>query len=251
MLKSAFYLVVGLLVCGCASYKQNIMFRTDEDFKSEPIQKELLNVESNYTIQKNDILLLSLYSNNGEKLIDPNPELSEQQTQNSSNASAKQLEYLVDESGKAKFPMMDEFKIEGLTIRQAEMVLQKEYEKFFKSPFVKLTFNNKRVFLLGAPGGQVLPLQNENTTLIEVLAMGKGFDNTGKASNIRVLRGEQVFQVDLSTIDGYRQGNIKIQPNDIVYVEPVRKPFSEGLRDYSPLVTILAAIATLIAVLTR
>jgi polysaccharide biosynthesis/export protein len=251
MVKSAFYLVVGLLVCGCASYKQNIMFRTGEGFKPEPIQKELLNAESNYIIQKNDVLLLSLYSNNGEKLIDPNPELSEQQAQNSNSASANSLEYLINESGKAKFPMVDEIIVEGLTIRQAEMVLQKEYEKFFKSPFVKLTFNNKRVFLLGAPGGQVLPLQNENITLIEVLAMGKGFDNTGKANNIRVLRGEQVFQVDLSTIDGYKKGNIKIQPNDIVYVEPVRRPFSEGLRDYSPLVTILAAIATLIAVLTR
>ena len=68
---------------GCASYKQNIMFKTGEGFSSEPIQKEIGKAESNYIIKKNDLLTLVLYANNGEKLVDPSPELS-QQSQNSS-----------------------------------------------------------------------------------------------------------------------------------------------------------------------
>ena len=250
MLKKQGWLLLLLsFFTGCASYKQNIMFKTGSELNSTPLKDELLAAESNYQIKKNDQLSLRLYSNNGEKLIDPNPEVS-QQSQNSDNA-AKPLLYLVDQSGLAKFPMINEIKLEGLSIQQAEMILQKEYEKFFKAPFVKLKFENKRFIILGAPGGQVLPLENENVSLVEALALAKGIDNTGKAQNIRVLRGNEVVEIDLTTIDGYRKGNIKIEPGDIIYVEPVRRPFSEGFREFSPVFTILASVTTLIAVLTR
>jgi polysaccharide export outer membrane protein len=234
---------------GCASYKQNIMFKTGEGFASEPLQKEISKAESNYTIKKNDLLLLELYANNGEKLIDPNPEIS-QQTQNTSQ-STKLPDYLINDQGLAKFPMVGEVKLEGLTIRQAEMMLQKEYEQYFKLPYVKLKFNNKRVIILGASGGQLLPLDNENVNLVEVIAMARGIDNFGKAHNIRVLRAEKVYQIDLSTIEGYRLGNMRIEPGDIIYIEPVRRPVSEGFKDYAPIFTLLASITTLIAVLTR
>jgi polysaccharide biosynthesis/export protein len=234
---------------GCASYKQNIMFRTGEGFVSEPLRKEIGKAESNYVIQKNDLLSLELSANNGEKLVDPSPELS-QQTQ-STNQNTTVPYYLINELGLAKFPMVGEVKIEGLTIRQAELMIQKEYEQYFKLPFVRLKFNNKRVIVLGAPGGQVLPLDNENVNLVEVIAMAKGIDNSGKAHNIRVLRNEKVYLIDLSTIDGYKLGNMKIEPGDIVYIEPVRRPVSEGFKEYGPIFTILASVTALISVLTR
>jgi len=65
-------------------------------------------------------------------------------------------------------------KLEGLTLRQGEAMLEKEYGKFFEESFVVLTFQNKRVILLGAVGGQVIPLANHNVTLAEVLATAKG-----------------------------------------------------------------------------
>jgi polysaccharide export outer membrane protein len=83
---------------------------------------------------------------------------------------------------------------------------------------------------------------------VEVLAMAKGLPNDAKAQNIRILRGEQVFIVDLSTIEGYKEGNMLIQPGDIVYVEPVRRPVSEALRDYAALFTIFISLATFILV---
>jgi polysaccharide export outer membrane protein len=234
---------------GCASYKQNIMFKTGEGFSSEPLQKEIGKAESNYVIKKNDLLTLELYANNGEKLVDPSPELSQQSQ--ASSQKAELSNYLINDMGLAKFPMVGEVKLEGLTIRQAEMMLQKEYELFFKLPYVKLKFNNKRVIVLGAPGGQVLPLENENVSLVEVIAMAKGIDNFAKAHNIRVLRAEKIYLIDLSTLEGYKLGNMKIEPGDVVYIEPVRRPVSEGFKDYGPIFTLLASVTTLIAVLTR
>lgn len=213
------------------------------------LQKEAREAETNYIIQKNDHLKLQVFTNKGERLIDPDLVLSEGNNQNPSFRI--QPEYLVNNQGIVKFPMIGELNIEGLTIRQAEEILQKEYQSYYEDPFVVLSFLNKRVIVLGAPGGQVIPLQNENMRLAEVLALAKGIDNNAKAHNIRVLRGDQAFIADLTTFEGYKNSNMIIQPGDIVYVEPVRKPFIEGVREYGPIFSLITSIATLIVVLTR
>jgi polysaccharide export outer membrane protein len=40
-----------------------------------------------------------------------------------------------------------------------------------------------------------------------------------------------------------------VQPGDIIYIEPIRRPASEALRDYFPIVSILSSLITLIVVL--
>lgn len=212
------------------------------------IKQQAEEVQRNYIIQANDYLKLAVYTNKGERIIDPDLELLKQMpVQN--GVLKPDPSYLVDVNGVAKFPMLGELTVQGLTIRQAEELIQKEYTRFYTDPFVTLQYTNKRVILLGAPGGAVLPLVNENVTLVEVLALGKGIDNLGKAHNIRVLRGEEFYLVDLSTIDGYRKGNMIMQHGDIVYVEPVRRPVSEAVRDYGPLLSLGISISTLVIVL--
>lgn len=204
--------------------------------------------ERNYVIQKNDYLSIDVYTNGGERIIDPDYKLLKD-IPNLNTTVLPDLKYLVNADGQAKFPMIDLIKVEGLTLLDAEALLQKEYAKFYEKPFVKLEYANKRVVVLGAVGGQVIPLANENMTLVEVLALAKGLPNDGKAHNIRVLRGEQVFIADLSTIDGYRKNNVLMQHGDVLYVEPVRRPFAEGLRDYGPVLTLVTSFTTLIIVL--
>jgi polysaccharide export outer membrane protein len=67
---------------------------------------------------------------------------------------------------------------------------------------------------------------------------------------MRLIRGEKVYEIDFSTIEGFKNGNMLIQSGDIVYIEPVRRPFSEGLRDYAGIVSMLVALATLITVIS-
>lgn len=237
-----------LFLMSCASYKQNIMFKSTEGVEPERVKKEVSSVEKNYKIQKNDLLSLELYSNQGERLIDPNPELS-QKNGVVQESDKKEPTYLVDLKGIVRFPMIGEINLENMTLRQAEEILQKEYAKFFKEPFVLLSYTNKRVVLLGAVGGQVIPLTNENMNLLEVLALAKGITNDSKAQNIKVIRGETVFEIDLSTIQGFREGNMLVEPGDVIYVEPVRRPFSEALRDYSGALSLLISLTTLVIVL--
>lgn len=240
--------LLALLLGGCASYKQNIILKTPDDFKSATVSKEILQAERNYVIQKNDLLHVEVYTNKGERLIDPNPTVSQSGTPALDGARPK-VNYLVDLKGIAKFPIIGEMKMESLTLRQAESMLQVEYEKYFKDSFVVLTFENKRVIVLGAAGGQVVPLAYDNVTLAEILALTKSLPNDSKAQNIRIVRNERVFVVDLSTVQGFLNGNMIVEPGDIVYVEPVIRPFAEGLKDYVSLASLFISTISLILVI--
>ena len=210
--------------------------------------KEVLDAEKNYAIQKNDYLKLDIFTNKGERAVDPNPELT-QAGNTGQKSTPKEFSYLVDLNGIVKFPMIGEFKLEGLTLRQAEEILQKEYEKYFVDPFVILTYANKRVVVLGATGGQVIPLVNQNVHLAEVLALAKGVSNDAKAHNIRVMRKNEWFLIDFSTIDGFTKGNMLIEPGDIVYIEPIRRPFSEFLRDNAGLLSLVVSLTSLVVII--
>ena len=239
------YALLALVVLASCGYKQNIMFKVPEDVA---LKQQVAEAEKNYIIQKNDYLKLAVYTNGGERIIDPDLKLlKDMPVQNTE--TRPDPDFLVDVNGVVKFPMIAEIKLEGLTIRQAEELLQKEYANYYEKPFITLTYTNKRVIVLGGPAAKVIPLVNENVTLAEILSLANAVDNNSMAHNIRVMRGEQYFVADFSTIDGYHKTNMIMHHGDIVYVEPIRRPLAEAMRDYGGLVSLAISITTLIAVL--
>ena len=184
-----------------------------------------------------------------KKIIDPNRESFKDG--NGPNTGESPVHYVVDITGTADFPLIEPIKVEGYTLQQAEEMLEKAYERFYEGAYVVLKFQNKRVIVLGAPGGQVIPLTYENMRLTEILALAKGIGTDGRGHNIRVIRDDEVMVADLSTFEGYQKSNFVMQAGDIVYVEPIRKPFIEGLRDYGPLITIVTSFATLFFIITQ
>ncbi|MEJ0033270.1 MAG: polysaccharide biosynthesis/export family protein [Bacteroidota bacterium] len=223
------------------------MFKPSEEFVGKK-STEADGVVKNYVIQVNDYVKLEVYSNKGERIIDPEGALLNDKNMAAQNQVRVQPTYLVTVDGTVKFPMIGSVALLGLTIREAEQKLQAEYDNYYKQCYVQLTFSNKRVIVLGSPGGQVVPLLNENVSLVEVIAMAKGIGLDGKSHNIRVIRGQDVFLIDLSTIDGITAGNMIVQPGDIIYVEPTRRPFTEGARDLAPVFSLVLSLSTLIVV---
>lgn len=238
------FLIV-LVATSCGSYKQNIMFKVSDN---SILKQQAEEAQRNYVIQVNDYLKLAVFTNKGERIIDPDFELYKEMT-GQIGMLRPDPNYLVDVNGVAKFPKLGEIKVHGLTIREAEALLQKEYTQFYTDAFVTLQYINKRVIVLGNPVGVVVPLVNENITLVEILALSKAIDNNAKAHNIRILRGNDFFVADLSTLEGYQKTNMIMQHGDIVYIEPIRRPLSEAVRDYGPLLSLAVSLSTLVIVL--
>ncbi|MEM9857182.1 MAG: polysaccharide biosynthesis/export family protein [Bacteroidota bacterium] len=204
-------------------------------------------VEANYVIKPNDRLELQVYTQNGERIIDPEFELAEN-AQNIENLRPR-LEYIVQKNGQVKLPMVGTLSLSNLTLNEAEQYLQKKYEEFYTQPFVNLRFINKRVIVLGNSTGQVVPLQDENTKVSEILALTQSIDNNAKSQEIRLIRNDEMFKVDFSTLEGYLQSDYIVQSGDILYVEPIRRPFNEFFRDNGPIISIVTSILSLIIVI--
>ena len=249
----------------------------------------------NYLIQANDFLEVRVNTNKGERILDPNGELQFGQPsgaipsrgtgaaaspgsgggnaragggqravgQTAGGATAGS-EFLVQADGTVVLPLVNRVKVSGLSLLQADSVLQARYNEYYREPFVTTRVTNNRVFMLGAAGGQVIPLANDNMNLIEVLALAGGLDGGGggssssggggfyryggKASNIRIIRGDlknpRIQQVDLTTLEGMRRANLQMEPNDIVYVEPVHRPVLEALTDAAPIISFTSLVLT-------
>jgi len=239
------------LLSSCQSYKQNLLFQTNGNVQSGKIKTAAMAAEKGYVIQKNDYLKIEVYTNKGERIIDPDFELLKGNgTQANIMNSRPEPEYLVQESGMVKLPMVGMVKLEGLTLQETDILLQKLFSTSYQDPFVITKYNNKRVIVLGAAGGQVVPLRNEHTSIIEVLALAGGLDNNAKAHNIRLIRGAldkpEVYVIDLSTISGMSKTIQHLQPGDIIYIEPVRRPVTESIRDIAPIISVITSTLALV-----
>ena len=281
------WLLAPLILClsSCATYRQSIMFRMPEGADTVKLRRAVNRAEQQYRIRPDDYVEVRVYTNKGERILDPNGELmfgapgsstaggatgganrivNSGPSGSGSTASAPGAnEFLVQRNGQVKLPMVDMVLLGGLTLYQADSLLQIQYSKYYKDVFVATRVTNNRVIVLGNMGGRVVPLYNENMNLLEVLASVGGLSGNiggsaagieGRSTNIRLIRGNlknpQVEVINLHTIEGMRRANLQIEPNDIIYVEPLRRPFVEAFRDYGPvLTTALSLVTTTILIL--
>lgn len=230
------------------------MFTTDDELVASSAQMAIHEAESSYIIKPYDYLQIEVFTNKGERIIDPNFELVEDNL-NTRNQSRPQPNFLVQEDGMVMLPIVGEIALAGLTLPDADSVLRREFSHYYKEPYVITTYTNKRVIVLGATGGQVIPLLNEQMSVIEVLALAGGISNEAKGHNIRLIRGDlknpDVQVIDLTTIQGLRKAELKVESGDIIYVEPVRRIVSESLRDISPILSVITSMVTLIVLIRR
>ncbi len=229
------------------------MFTTDDALVASAAETAIHEAESSYIIKPYDYLQIEVFTNRGERIIDPNFELVEENLNRSQGRP--QPRFLVQENGMVMLPIVGEIHLAGLTLPRADSVLRKEYSNYYKEPYVITTYTNKRVIVLGATGGQVIPLVNEQMSVIEVLALAGGIPNEAKGHNIRLIRGDlknpTVQVIDLTTIQGLRKAELKVESGDIIYIEPVRKFVSESLRDISPILSVITSMVTLIVLIRR
>lgn len=253
ILISAFF----ILIFGSSCYRQNIMFETDEFKMESQIEAAMKKAEAEYILRPDDRISLKVETNKGETLIDPNFQLrSEFGMGNLNNQQSKsEINYLIRPDGKVKLPMVDDVSLAGYSIRQADSILRIAYQKYYKDPFVITQIKNRRVYIFNGENGQVIPIENENTSLIEVLALSGGIGNRTNASNIRLIRGDlnkpYVEVINLRTIQGMQAANLELRNQDIIYVEPVRRVVSEATRDIAPIINLITSTITLIVILTR
>jgi polysaccharide biosynthesis/export protein len=229
-------LITAITFSSCQILNPERMLRTPQGYEYATFPE--VPVVDEYILAPNDQLYFRLYTNDGERLVDPISPMTQQ--------ARGEQGYEVEFDGLVKLPVLGRTKLSGMTLREAEKFLETQYSVYYNRPFVKLQVTNHRVTIF--PGGRggtstVVYLQNTHTNLFEALAMAGGIAD-GRANRVKLIRGDlsnpQVYLINLSTIEGVKDANMIIQANDIIYVEPrerIPQRILENVTPYLSLVT--------------
>lgn len=239
-------ILFSLLNQSCRAVYPNVMFK---NIDSTQLATSLSRLEEDYKIKIGDELFIKIFTGKGAQLIEPKtPDLNATGGGGGANMQFNNLTFMVENDGYAELPMIGKRKVEGMSENELKDILIKQYEKYYQNPYLFIRVENRRAFVFKGSLGQIIPLNRTPTNIFEVLAKSGGFDRNYKAHNIKIIRGNlrnpEVFNLDLSTIQGISNAELMVQSNDIIYVEERRRPLYHVLSEASTIISLPLAIVS-------
>lgn len=244
---------IAILATSC-SVNSHVMFKEGE---AEIITDNIpLSPDDEYKLAPDDKFTFTLFVENGKRIIDVGSGIGSEANGSQRLGGTTTFQYLVRKDGQAELPMLGLVDMAGLTVIQAQEKLAKLFSVNYIDPFIQIQVTNRRVIVFPGSGGdaKVIALQNDNTTLMEAIALAGGITERGKASVIKVMRqseeGRKVYQIDLSTLEGLKYADMIVQSNDYIYIEPTKQLTREFLQEVSPIVSLISSAILVISVFT-
>ncbi|WP_165779315.1 polysaccharide biosynthesis/export family protein [Brumimicrobium salinarum] len=208
-----------------------------------------------YRLAPDDKIAFTVFVENGKRIIDISSGVNENSAGNQQINKTDNIQYLVRNDGQVELPLLGLVKVGGLSIIEVQEKLSQLYSANYIDPFVQVKVTNRRVIVFPGTGGdaKVIPINNNNTTLMEAIALAGGITERGKANIIKVMRqtteGRKVYQIDLSTINGLKYADMIVQSNDYIYVEPSRQLTREILKETTPIISLISSAIVIISVI--
>ncbi|WP_291972436.1 polysaccharide biosynthesis/export family protein [Lutibacter sp.] len=247
------FLYVLFLSClsSCVTTKQMTYFQ-GEPVKKSDIYK--LNNEP-YRLQINDILYVDIKANNPEIVS-----LFKNQAVNNQNLNRGQglyfTGYTIDRHGNIRIPYIGDLNVLGYTENEVREKIEIELGKFLKNPdlvFVTVKLAGIRFVVTGEVGSPgTINLTQNQVSIIDAIANAGEITPLGNRANVTLIRktldGVKKYKLDLTNIAVFQSENFYIQPNDIIYVAPLKQKSwgtgTTGLQTFSTIVTVLSFVVS-------
>lgn len=135
----------------------------------------------------------------------------------------------VNANGAISLPLVGAVTIGGMSLHEAQAVIEEKLGKYLVSPQVSLfieEYGNKTVFVMGEvqkPGSYPIPTESR-LTVLEAISTAGGFTPIAAQDRTRVLRnvnGQSVtFTIEVKAItqQGQKEKDMVLEPNDVVFV---------------------------------
>lgn len=136
--------------------------------------------------------------------------------------------YSIDQEGNVEVPKLGKIKIAGLTEEEAKVKVETEINKFFKEEiYVKLRMAGIRYTTLGEFNSVGVKIIFKNrATIFDALANSGETTLLGKKNKLFIIRqydgGSKIHQINLNDRALLASPFYFIQPNDILYMEPMK-----------------------------
>lgn len=189
-------------------------------------------VDYKYILQPFDIVSIDFASSNEELIMAFEYQGSRSARGGGGGGGASDIFYFtgysIDQQGFIELPQLGKIQIAGLTEEEAQGKVQHAINEFFKEEvFVKLRIGGIRFTALGEfsnSGTQVI-LKNR-ATIFDALAVAGESNILAKKNKLFIIRqydkGTKIHQINLNDRQLLASPYYFIQPNDILYLEPMK-----------------------------
>lgn len=167
--------------------------------------------------------------------------------------------YTIDQKGDVKLPFIGKVKLMGLTIEEAEQTITQRLASYFKKLsvedlYVKVKLGGIRFSTFGefTRPGKYVALQ-DRMTIFEAIALSGDLTIQAKRSKVTLMRqypeGTRMHILDLNDRAIIQSPYYFIQPNDQLYVEPMKvREFGTGVTTSQTLQILFSALSAVVLV---
>jgi|688.fasta_scaffold00665_30 polysaccharide export outer membrane protein len=255
------YFSLILMLVACIPQKNLIYLQPEENQKPIAINEVFkkpyrLTIDDvlNINIKTSDPLVSSLFSKQGD-------------TENQGGLSESGLYlngYKVDNDGNIYIPVLEKINVLNKTIEEARQIIEKKLlaEHLTKDAnlFVDLKLAGIRYTIngeIGSPGLNVI--YNDKATIMDAIAQSGDIKLEGNRKEVMIYRqfphGTETATIDLTKMSAMSSPFYYIQPNDFIYVKPLKqKSFgigTNGFQTFTTLITTFTLILTTILIIAR
>lgn len=216
-----------------------------------------------YRLQVSDVLSVTVSAIDSKLVEIFNPSSSGSST----NVSSETLYfkgYSIDDHGNIRLPILGEVNVLALTtdeVRQKiEELLLKDHFNKEAGIFVSVKLAGFRYTIngeVGAPGTKVL--NQDKVSVLDAVANAGDITVVGNRKDVMIIRqfpqGVQTFSIDLTNYNALQSSYFYLQPNDYVYVKPLKQKTwgtgTTGIQSLSTIITILSLVTTTFLLLQK
>ncbi len=255
MTRNGFYIVllVSMLFTSCIPVK-DLWYLQDKNNTGE--QNTVTAVESKpYRLQVNDIISVNI------KAIDPKLVSIFNTTEAATTAKSESALYFdgftVDDHGNIRMPILGEINVIGFTLEEVRVKIEKKLlEEYFKSEanvFVTVKLAGFRYTINGEVGSTgTKTLFQSHVNIMEAVANAGDITTVGNRKAVMIIRqtptGVQMNEIDLTDANVMKSPYYYLQPNDYVYVKPLRQKTwgtgQTGIQSIGTIITLLSLATT-------
>jgi len=252
-IKSIFiFSLTAILLSSCGSYEKLTYLQDIAETGQDSI---FAKNKPGYTLQPGDILYIRVITPDEEinKLFDPL--MSGQGTNQLRPETMYYNGYNVSDSGYIQMPVLDTIHVNNLSIAEAKSRITQKASQYLKKAQIIVKMANFRFTVVGevnAPGAK--EVLDDQVNIFEALAYAGDITYNGNRKEVLIIRptgeGSRTFQVDMTNKDLIDKPLYYIQPNDVIYVKPLRSAlFRERSSDYMFLITATSSVLSSTAII--
>ncbi|MDO5970572.1 polysaccharide biosynthesis/export family protein [Flavivirga aquimarina] len=255
-------IVINAVFVSCVPYKDTVYLQNKS--KATDSTQVIVEKQKPYRVQINDILNIRIKAAKQETVAIFNP-IGDGTSLNAGSLERAYFDgFTVDLHGNILMPKLGKVNVLGFTTDEIKQIIEKKLlETEYKEAndiFVTVKLTGLQYTTTGEVGSTGTNIIfKERVNIFEAIANSGDIPDTGDKKDVLIVRqfpqGQKIFHLDLTDANVMNSPYYYIQPNDMIYVKPIKqKSWGTGttaFQNIGAVATVLSLITTTILLLNR